>query len=151
MDTVLADHAPDIVMFDVPPPEGGLRGIDAYRDSWPAFFDWQASGAVFEITELDVTVGCAGPRTRPPAGSWRTSTTRSSTTTDRQAAAQSVASAQIGASARAARAAAMAGVAGITARPARTRRNAATTVGSNCVPMPARNSASATSSLIACR
>jgi uncharacterized protein (TIGR02246 family) len=57
MDTVLADHAPEIVMFDVPPPEGGLRGIDAYRDSWPGFFAWQASGAVFEITELDVTAG----------------------------------------------------------------------------------------------
>jgi uncharacterized protein (TIGR02246 family) len=57
MDTVLADHAPDIVMFDVPPPEGGLRGIEAYRDSWPGFFDWQASGATFELTELDVAAG----------------------------------------------------------------------------------------------
>lgn len=55
--TVLADHAPDIVMFDVPPPERGLRGIDAYRDSWPGFFEWQASGAVFEIESLDVTAG----------------------------------------------------------------------------------------------
>lgn len=55
--TVLTDHARDIVMFDVPPPEGGLRGIDAYRDSWPGFFEWQASGASFEITELDVTAG----------------------------------------------------------------------------------------------
>lgn len=57
LDAVLADHAPDIVMFDVPPPEGGIRGIEAYRDSWPGFFGWQASGAVFEITELDVTAG----------------------------------------------------------------------------------------------
>jgi uncharacterized protein (TIGR02246 family) len=57
MEAVLAGHARDIVMFDVPPPEGGIRGIDAYRDSWPGFFDWQASGAVFEITELDVTGG----------------------------------------------------------------------------------------------
>jgi uncharacterized protein (TIGR02246 family) len=57
MATVLADHAADIVMFDVPPPEGGLRGIDAYRDSWPGFFEWQASGATFQITELDVTAG----------------------------------------------------------------------------------------------
>jgi uncharacterized protein (TIGR02246 family) len=57
MDTVLADHAGDIVMFDVPPPEGGLRGIDAYRDGWPPFFDWQASGGSFEITELNVTAG----------------------------------------------------------------------------------------------
>ena len=55
--TVLADHAPDIVMFDVPPPNQGVRGIDAYRDTWPPFFEWQASGAVFEIESLVVTVG----------------------------------------------------------------------------------------------
>jgi ketosteroid isomerase-like protein len=35
---VLADHADDIVMFDVPPP-------------------WQLRGASFEIVSLDVTVG----------------------------------------------------------------------------------------------
>ncbi len=55
--TVLADHAPDIVMFDVPPPNQGVRGIDAYRDTWPPFFQWQASGAVFEIESLVVTAG----------------------------------------------------------------------------------------------
>ena len=54
---VLADHAPDIVMFDVPPPYQGIRGIDAYRDSWPGFFRWQASGAVFDIESLEVTAG----------------------------------------------------------------------------------------------
>jgi uncharacterized protein (TIGR02246 family) len=53
--TVLADHDPGIVMFDVPPPEQGVRGIDAYRETWPGFFAWQASGAVFEIESLDVT------------------------------------------------------------------------------------------------
>jgi ketosteroid isomerase-like protein len=57
MDAVLADHAPDIVMFDVPPPQRGVRGLDAYRESWPGFFRWQASGAVFEIEELDITAG----------------------------------------------------------------------------------------------
>ncbi|MGW8671242.1 YybH family protein [Streptomyces niveus] len=57
MDRVLADHAEDIVMFDVPPPQEGVRGIDAYRESWPGFFDWQASGATFDILELDVTAG----------------------------------------------------------------------------------------------
>ena len=55
--TVLADHAPDIVMFDVPPPDQGVRGIDAYRATWPPFFEWQASGAVFQIESLDVTAG----------------------------------------------------------------------------------------------
>jgi uncharacterized protein (TIGR02246 family) len=54
---VTADHAQDIVMFDVPPPEQGVRGIDAYRETWPAFFDWQRAGAVFEIESLEVTAG----------------------------------------------------------------------------------------------
>jgi uncharacterized protein (TIGR02246 family) len=55
--TVLADHAPDIVMFDVPPPEDGVRGLDAYRESWPPFFEWLRSGATFEIVDLQVTAG----------------------------------------------------------------------------------------------
>ena len=57
MSTVLADHAGDIVMFDVPPPYDGVRGIDAYRETWPPFFEWQLRGASFEIVELDVTAG----------------------------------------------------------------------------------------------
>jgi ketosteroid isomerase-like protein len=57
MATVLADHAADIVMFDVPPPQQGVRGIDDYRDSWPGFFEWQESGALFEIESLEVTAG----------------------------------------------------------------------------------------------
>ena len=57
LDTVLADHAEDIVMFDVPPPYDGVRGKAAYRDTWPPFFEWQARGAVFDIVELDVTAG----------------------------------------------------------------------------------------------
>jgi uncharacterized protein (TIGR02246 family) len=56
LDTVLADHDSNIVMFDVPPPYDGIRGIDVYRDTWPPFFEWQRQGAVFEIVELDVTV-----------------------------------------------------------------------------------------------
>jgi ketosteroid isomerase-like protein len=54
---VLADHAAGIVMFDVPPPYQGVRGLDAYRATWPGFFAWQASGAVFEIESLEVTAG----------------------------------------------------------------------------------------------
>jgi uncharacterized protein (TIGR02246 family) len=57
MDAVLAGHAGDIVMFDVPPPHDGVRGIDAYRETWPGFFEWQARGASFEIVELHVTAG----------------------------------------------------------------------------------------------
>ena len=57
LETVLANHVDEMVMFDVPPPVE-LRGIDAYRDSWPPFFRWleNESGA-FEIVRLDVTAG----------------------------------------------------------------------------------------------
>jgi uncharacterized protein (TIGR02246 family) len=54
---VLADHSEDIVMFDVPPPYEGVRGIDAYRETWPPFFEHQVRGALFEIVSLDVTAG----------------------------------------------------------------------------------------------
>jgi uncharacterized protein (TIGR02246 family) len=57
LDTVLVDHSDDIVMFDVPPPYQGVRGIDAYRDTWPPFFEWQRRGASFEIESLDVIAG----------------------------------------------------------------------------------------------
>jgi ketosteroid isomerase-like protein len=33
MSGVLADHADYIVMFDVPAPYEGVRGIDAYRET----------------------------------------------------------------------------------------------------------------------
>jgi uncharacterized protein (TIGR02246 family) len=57
LEGVLADHTDDVVMFDVPPPYEGVRGIDAYRATWPPFFEWQARGAAFEIESLDVTAG----------------------------------------------------------------------------------------------
>jgi uncharacterized protein (TIGR02246 family) len=57
MDRVLADHADDIVMFDVPPPAAGVRGITAYRETWPPFFEWQAAGSSFDILSLDVAAG----------------------------------------------------------------------------------------------
>jgi hypothetical protein len=39
LDGVLADHAPNIVTFDVPPTYNGVRGIDAYRATWPTFLE----------------------------------------------------------------------------------------------------------------
>ncbi|MGP3913779.1 SgcJ/EcaC family oxidoreductase [Nonomuraea sp. 10N515B] len=57
LDRVLADHADDIVMYDVPPPYEGVHGIEAYKETWPGFFQWQAQGASFEIETLDVTAG----------------------------------------------------------------------------------------------
>jgi len=56
LEAVLADHAEDIVMFDVPPPDDGVRGIDAYEQTWPDFFRWQEQ-ARFEIVSLEVTAG----------------------------------------------------------------------------------------------
>ncbi|MFI6284508.1 nuclear transport factor 2 family protein [Streptomyces sp. NPDC051018] len=57
LDAVTADHAEEIVMFDVPPPFEGVRGMAAYRETWPPFFEWQAQGASFDIEELNVTAG----------------------------------------------------------------------------------------------
>jgi uncharacterized protein (TIGR02246 family) len=56
LDGVLADHSGDIQMFDVPPPNE-VRGIEAYRETWPPFFEWLKQGAVFELVSLDVTAG----------------------------------------------------------------------------------------------
>ena len=52
LETVVAAHAVDIIMFDVPPPYDGVRGIEAYRATWPPFFRFQLDGASFEIVSL---------------------------------------------------------------------------------------------------
>jgi uncharacterized protein (TIGR02246 family) len=57
LEGALARHDPDIVMFDVPPPFRGVRGIDEYRESWGPFFEWLNQGAVFELVDLDVVAG----------------------------------------------------------------------------------------------
>jgi uncharacterized protein (TIGR02246 family) len=57
LEGVLSDHADDIVMFDVPPPHEGVRGIASYRNTWPPFFEFQANGGSFDVLELDVTAG----------------------------------------------------------------------------------------------
>ncbi|AFM15038.1 hypothetical protein Mycch_0212 [Mycolicibacterium chubuense NBB4] len=57
LDGVTAAHTEDIVLFDVPIPYDGLRGIEQYRASWPDLFAYLRSGAVLELVELDVTAG----------------------------------------------------------------------------------------------
>lgn len=57
LDGVLAAHGRDVVMFDVPEPHRGVRGIDAYREAWPPFFEWIRAGARFEVDELHVEAG----------------------------------------------------------------------------------------------
>jgi uncharacterized protein (TIGR02246 family) len=54
---VLAHHTDDLVMYDVPPPSA-VRGISAYRETWPPFFKALTKGrATFDIVELQVTAG----------------------------------------------------------------------------------------------
>ncbi len=57
LEGVVAAHTDDIVMFDVPPPERGVRGLADYKATWPPFFEWLSSGASFEIDELEVVGG----------------------------------------------------------------------------------------------
>lgn len=45
LEGVLTDRTDDIVMFDVPPPSDGVRGIDTYHETWPPFFNWLQQGA----------------------------------------------------------------------------------------------------------
>jgi uncharacterized protein (TIGR02246 family) len=53
---VLAHHASDIVMFDVPLPAES-RGLDAYRQTWDQFFGWARDLGVFDIDRLEITAG----------------------------------------------------------------------------------------------
>jgi uncharacterized protein (TIGR02246 family) len=57
LSAVLTDHADDLVMFDVPPPDQGIRGLAGYAETWPPFFAWQANGASFAIESLEITAG----------------------------------------------------------------------------------------------
>jgi hypothetical protein len=46
----------------------GVRGIAAYQETWPPFFEWQQQGAVFVLVRIDVTTGEDGRvRARPIA------------------------------------------------------------------------------------
>lgn len=53
---MVAKHASDLVMFDVPPPENGVRGRRLPR-LVAALLRVAEEGAAFEIVEIDVTAG----------------------------------------------------------------------------------------------
>src|SRR4029453_5142791 len=53
---VLAQHAADISMFDVPPPFES-RGIQAYEETWALFYSAQPEPVAFDIKRLDVVAG----------------------------------------------------------------------------------------------
>jgi len=52
IDKILAHHADDMVMYDVPPPFKSV-GLDAYRKTWDMFFEFTKPG-VFDIGELNI-------------------------------------------------------------------------------------------------
>ncbi len=56
VDGILANHSPEILMFDVPPPLQS-KGIEAYRKSWDLFFSWARDFGVFDIDEMTITAG----------------------------------------------------------------------------------------------
>src|SRR5678815_4366209 len=56
LDGILANHSPEILMFDVPPPLQS-KGIEAYRKSWDLFFSWARDFGVFDIDEMTITAG----------------------------------------------------------------------------------------------
>ena len=52
MEKILAHHADDIIMFDVPEPFQSI-GIDAYKKTWDIFFRYTELG-VFDIEQLKI-------------------------------------------------------------------------------------------------
>src|SRR5262252_2488854 len=56
MNGVLANHASDISMFDLPGPLE-LHGIEAYRQSWELFFSWSENPVVFDFDVMNIVAG----------------------------------------------------------------------------------------------
>src|SRR5256885_10661856 len=48
---ILADHHPDIVMFDVPPPLQS-KGLEEYDKTWDLFFGWHGPSDAFDVLEI---------------------------------------------------------------------------------------------------
>ncbi len=55
MDTILAHHSADMVMYDVPLPFESI-GIEAYRKTWDLFFKYTKPG-IFDIEDLHIIAG----------------------------------------------------------------------------------------------
>ena len=51
LDGILANHSPDMLMFDVPPPLQS-KGIEEYKETWDLFFSWAQDSGVFDILEM---------------------------------------------------------------------------------------------------
>lgn len=55
-DGIRADHAEDMLMFDVPPPFQS-RGLPAYMETWELFFSTLPKPIVFDFSEIQVVAG----------------------------------------------------------------------------------------------
>lgn len=53
---IRADHDPDVLMFDVPPPFLS-RGLDAYMATWETFFEFAEKPVAFDFHDVAVTAG----------------------------------------------------------------------------------------------
>lgn len=53
---IRADHDPNMLMFDVPPPFL-VRGLDAYMATWDGFHKMQAKPVQFDFRDVEVTAG----------------------------------------------------------------------------------------------
>src|ERR1700753_2958934 len=55
-EAIRANHAEDLLMFDVPPPFLS-RGLAAYTETWKTFYASQARPITFDFEQLEVTAG----------------------------------------------------------------------------------------------
>jgi len=53
---ILANHSPQILMFDLPGPLQS-KGIDAYKETWDLFFSWADDPVVFDFNEMEIIAG----------------------------------------------------------------------------------------------
>jgi uncharacterized protein (TIGR02246 family) len=53
---IRANHDPDILMFDVPPPFLS-RGLEAYMATWDMFFACVPKPVVFDFEDVEITAG----------------------------------------------------------------------------------------------
>jgi len=56
LEGIRADHDPQILMFDVPPPFL-TRGLDAYLETWKTFFAWSTKPVAFDFRDVEVAAG----------------------------------------------------------------------------------------------
>jgi ketosteroid isomerase-like protein len=53
---IRADHDPDIIMFDVPPPLLSW-GLDAYMATWEKFLSWSEKPVAFDFHDVRSLLG----------------------------------------------------------------------------------------------